>query len=321
MIAVRAVESTDLHAFTAAARRSRQLHRPWTTAPCDAAAFDRYLARFDSRHNFGFVVSLTATGELVGAINLTNVVYGVFKSGYLGYFAFKGHEGRGYMKRGLSLVTRHAFRELGLHRLEANIQPSNVSSIALVRSCGFSKEGYSPAYLKLRGKWRDHERWALVRGLKSAAPTFDLEAAHKYFAADCFNKAWDLIEKPERTPEEDRLMVALNQASIFHWLNRADCTSENLSIGFWQASRIQALLGRADEARHQAETCLGYSHALEPFYMGYAYEALARAELMAGNSAKAQEHLRCAQRHAAGVENRDHQAMLLKDLDSLKLTR
>jgi hypothetical protein len=150
------------------------------------------------------------------------------------------------------------------------------------------------------------------------APTFDLAAAHKYFAADCFNKAWDLIEKPERTSEDDRLMVALNQASIFHWLNRADCTSENLSVGFWQASRIQALLGRTDEARRHAETCLSYSHSLNPFCIGYAYEALARAEFMAGNSAKGHEHLQSAQRHAASVEKLDHQNMLLKDLDSLK---
>ena len=151
-----------------------------------------------------------------------------------------------------------------------------------------------------------------------AAPTFDLAAAHKYFAADCFNKAWDLIEKLQRTPEEDRLMVTLNQASLFHWMNRADCTSENLSVGFWQASRIQALLGRADEARRQAETCLSYSDSLAPFYVGDAYEALARAEFMAGDSAKGQEHLQCAKRHAANVENKSHQAMLLKDLDSLK---
>jgi hypothetical protein len=151
-----------------------------------------------------------------------------------------------------------------------------------------------------------------------ATPTFDLAAAHKYFAADCFNKAWDLIEKPERTPEEDRLMVALNQASIFHWLNRADCTSENLSVGFWQASRIQALLGRADEARRQAETSLSYSHSLAPFYLGYAYEALARAEFLAGNSANGHEHLQSAKLHAASVENKDHQAMLLNDLNSLK---
>lgn len=150
-----------------------------------------------------------------------------------------------------------------------------------------------------------------------SAPTFDLAAAHKYFAADCFNKAWDLIEKPERTPEEERLMVALNQASLFHWLNRDDCKSENLSVGFWQASRIQALLGRADEARRQAETCLSYSHSLEPFYIGYAYEALARAEFMAGNSVKGKEHFQSAQRQAASVENKNHQTMLMKDLDSL----
>jgi hypothetical protein len=152
----------------------------------------------------------------------------------------------------------------------------------------------------------------------SAAPTFDLAAAHKYFASDCFNKAWDLIEKLQRTPEEDRLMVTLNQASLFHWMNRADCTSENLSVGFWQASRIQALLGRADEARRLAETCLSYSDSLAPFYVGYAYEALARAEFMAGDSAKGQEHLHSAKRHAANVENKSHKDMLLKDLDSLK---
>ena len=150
------------------------------------------------------------------------------------------------------------------------------------------------------------------------APTFDLAAAHKYFAADCFNKAWDLIEKPERTAEEDRLMVALNQASVFHWLNRPDCTSENLSVGFWQASRIQALLGRAAEAQRHAETCLSYSQDLEPFYLGYAYEALARAAFLGQDSAKATEHLKKARSHAARIEKKDHQTMLLKDLDSLQ---
>lgn len=68
------------------------------------------------------------------------------------------------------MVVRHAFRELGLHRVEANIQPGNLASIALVRSCGFSKEGYSPSYLKLGGRWRDHERWALVRGRRNERP-------------------------------------------------------------------------------------------------------------------------------------------------------
>ena len=168
-VAIRAVEASDQQAFIAAALRSREFHRPWISAPSDKAAFARCVARLDGKNNFGFVVVLTESGELAGAINLTNVVYGVFQSGYLGYFAFTGYEGHGHMKRGLSLVARYAFRQLKLHRLEANIQPANMSSLALVRSCGFSKEGYSPAYLKLGGRWRDHERWALVRSRPNSA--------------------------------------------------------------------------------------------------------------------------------------------------------
>jgi [ribosomal protein S5]-alanine N-acetyltransferase len=49
-----------------------------------------------------------------------------------------------------------------VNRLEANIQPGNTASIALVKSCGFMKEGYSPKYLKINGRWRDHERWAIL---------------------------------------------------------------------------------------------------------------------------------------------------------------
>ena len=74
-----------------------------------------------------------------------------------------GHERQGLMREGLQRVTRVAFQEMGLHRLEANIQPGNAASIALARSCGFRREGYSPRYLKLRGRWRDHERWALLK--------------------------------------------------------------------------------------------------------------------------------------------------------------
>jgi ribosomal-protein-alanine N-acetyltransferase len=65
------------------------------------------------------------------------------------------------MGEAMRLVTRYAFDEMGLHRLEANIQPANTASIALVRSCGFVQEGYSPDYLRVFGEWRDHERWAI----------------------------------------------------------------------------------------------------------------------------------------------------------------
>jgi ribosomal-protein-alanine N-acetyltransferase len=109
-----------------------------------------------------FLVRSRNAGVLVGYVGVTNVVRGAFQSAYLGYYAFHGQEEQGLMTEGLKLVAGHAFDNLGLHRLEANIQPANAASLALVRRCGFSKEGYSPRYLKIRGRWRDHERWALL---------------------------------------------------------------------------------------------------------------------------------------------------------------
>ncbi|MGQ3053417.1 MAG: GNAT family N-acetyltransferase [Roseateles sp.] len=158
---IRPVTAADEAAFTAAARASRRLHHPWVQPPRANDGFARYLTRLDGIAHHGFVVDVS--GELAGAINLTNVVMGALCSGYLGYYAFAGFEGRGLMTQALNDVVRHAFRHLGLHRIEANIQPDNAASIALARRCGFQLEGYSPKYLKIAGRWRDHERWARVK--------------------------------------------------------------------------------------------------------------------------------------------------------------
>src|SRR5688572_4192069 len=108
---------------------------------------------------------------------------------------------------------------------------------------------------------------------------FDIGKVHRYFSADCFNKAWELIEKADRTPEEDEQMVRLNQASLWHWTQRDDCKSTNMSVGYWQASRIHAILGRAGEATRYGQLCLERSQEQEsPFFLAYAFEALARAE-------------------------------------------
>ena len=148
-------------------------------------------------------------------------------------------------------------------------------------------------------------------------PRFDIAAAHRYFAAHCFNQAWDLIEKKERTPEDERMMVALNQASIYHWRQRDDCDDQRLSVGYWQASRIQAVLGNAAEALRCAQICLGYSGKLAPFFIGYAHEALARAHEIAGNSAAAREHLDTALQFAAQISDNDDRELLLADLRAL----
>jgi len=159
---IRPPVADDQAAFLAAVRRSRALHRPWTSAPDTPATFVAYLERMAAPTNHPFLVCRSDTDELVGVINLSNVVLGAFRSGYLGYYAFSGHQRQGLMRQGLRAVVRHAFGRLKLHRVEANIQPANTASIALARSCGFSKEGLSPRYLKIGGRWRDHERWALL---------------------------------------------------------------------------------------------------------------------------------------------------------------
>jgi len=106
---------------------------------------------------------LTREDELAGFININEIVRGAFQSGYLGYASFQPFDGRGYMSAGVRLVLHSAFSEHRLHRVEANIQPENLRSIALVARLGFSQEGFSPQYLKIGGRWRDHERWALTR--------------------------------------------------------------------------------------------------------------------------------------------------------------
>ena len=148
--------------FIAAVQASRALHQPWIAPPATPAAFQMLLNRTAS----GEVVSLVArrrdTNALVGYLNISGIIRGPLQSAFLGYGGVAGYERRGYMRQALDLVLREAFATLGLHRLEVNIQPGNRASIALARSAGFEREGFSPRYLKIGGRWRDHERWAIL---------------------------------------------------------------------------------------------------------------------------------------------------------------
>lgn len=161
-VAISALTAMDCAEFIAAATASKRLHTPWVSPPLTRTAFQARIHRLQPPTDYAFAIRRRDDGTLVGYADITNVVRGVFLSAYLSYYVFRGHERQGLMTEGVQLVIRHAFGQLKLHRLEANIQPANVASIALVKACGFSKEGYSPRYLKIRGRWRDHERWALL---------------------------------------------------------------------------------------------------------------------------------------------------------------
>lgn len=150
-------------AFLQAVRRSRALHKGLVSPPASPEDFHQYVKSLRKENRTGFLITLKESDELIGVINVSEIVRGMFQSAYLGYYAFLPYAGQGLMWQGLQQVMRHCFMDLRLHRLEANIQPENARSIALVKALGFAKEGYSPRYLKISGKWRDHERWAIRR--------------------------------------------------------------------------------------------------------------------------------------------------------------
>lgn len=152
----------DEDPFIAAVRASRRLHRPWAQLPDSPSAFATLIQRQDLPSEMVYLICLNEDGALVGMANLGQILFGHLRAAYLGYSAFVPHDGRGLMSEGVRLVLRQAFGPIGLHRVEANVQPENTRSIALVERLGFRREGYSPKYLKIGGRWRDHVRYAIL---------------------------------------------------------------------------------------------------------------------------------------------------------------
>ena len=151
--------------------------------------------------------------------------------------------------------------------------------------------------------------------MNSPANSIDTAAAHCYFSTACFNAVWSLIDKADRTAEEDEGMINLAHASSWHWSQRLDCAPRNLSIAYWQLSRVYALIGQGQRARHYGQRCLTISRNEGPFYLGYAHEALARAAALLDDSRAMYDHLRQAREFAEAVTDVEEKQMLVADLD------
>ena len=126
------------------------------------AEFERLLATAAQDTNEYFLICTHERDRIAGTINLSQIFRKAFQNAYLGYMLGAGFTGHGYMTESVSLVLRFAFEKLKLHRVEANVQPSNLPSIRVLQRNGFSKEGFSRRYIKIGGRWRDHERWAII---------------------------------------------------------------------------------------------------------------------------------------------------------------
>ncbi len=159
---LRPLTVADEREFLERVRVSRRLHRPWSYPPDTPERFRAFLQRYRAPTTKGFAVCRREDGAIVGWFGLSQIFHGAFRNAFLGYYAFEPYAGQGYMREGLALVLRHAFGELHLHRVQASIQPANTRSIALVRGAGFANEGYGRRYLKIGGRWRDHEHWVAL---------------------------------------------------------------------------------------------------------------------------------------------------------------
>lgn len=129
-------------------------------------------------------------------------------------------------------------------------------------------------------------------------PEFDELLGHKRFAVNLFNVTWELLDKTARTKEEDDKMVHCVHASRYHWgevvaAGVPKTGPENLERGEWQVSRVYAVLGKAEQALYHAQRCLQIceENNIGDWDIAFAYEALARAHAVAGNTAEADKYI------------------------------
>lgn len=153
-----------------------------------------------------------------------------------------------------------------------------------------------------------------------AQPTFDILAAHKHFAASCFNEAWALIDKTDRTEADQQRVLAAAHASLYHWMHRPDATDRHRSIGCWQIARVHAILGEGAPALRWGRASLAYAADAPPFYAGYAHEAIARAAMCDNDARLAGEHLDLARGLLERIEDQADRDVLAKDLDTIDLS-
>ncbi|PGL73285.1 hypothetical protein [Bacillus sp. AFS055030] len=142
---------------------------------------------------------------------------------------------------------------------------------------------------------------------------------HRDLAVSCFNKVWDLLELENRSQSESEEMVHLCHSSFWHWTKVENHTPKNISIGYWQLSRVYAVIGEGQTALDYAKKCVKISleKELEPFYIAYAYEALSRAHARLNQSQESLAAKTKAYEYVKDVMVEESKDLLLKDLDTI----
>jgi ribosomal-protein-alanine N-acetyltransferase len=161
-VILRRPRAADEREFILLVRRSAPVYGVFAPPFKSKARFNDFLRRCRRDDHRSFMICRNTDGVIVGNIGLSHIILRSLRSAFVGYFVGADHSRQGYATEAMQLVLRFAFNQLKLHRVEASIQPRNAPSLALVKRAGFTREGYSRRYLKIAGRWRDHERWAIL---------------------------------------------------------------------------------------------------------------------------------------------------------------
>lgn len=145
---------------------------------------------------------------------------------------------------------------------------------------------------------------------------YSLEECHKKFAVDSFNLVWGLLDKKERTQQEDDKMVHAAHASRFHWGEIG--TPLEFERGEWQISRVYSVLNRPQSALHHAKRCLEICERnnIGDFDIAFAYEAMARANASLGKKSEYEKYIRLAKEAGEKIKGKEDKDIFFKDLES-----
>ena len=168
LVVLRLPTEADRAEFIALRRASRSLHEKWEPIPRPGldpwgdTGFSLELERAQTPHTKRLLICRTTDGVIVGRLGISGIERGIQQTCHFGYWIGAEHMRKGYCSEAVRLGLRYAFTKLKLHRVEANLQPDNEASRGVAKAAGMKQEGYSPRYIKIRGKWKDHERWAIT---------------------------------------------------------------------------------------------------------------------------------------------------------------
>lgn len=162
--------AADAAAWVDLRMRNIKFHAPFSPQPAlkalTVAGYKKRLAQYnaDWRQDRAFVFFICTRGStevdgndaIIGTITIGNIVRGAGQMASIGYWLDEAYTRQGYMTEALDRAILYAFRDKGLHRLQAASLPENAASIGVLKKCGFIEEGIARQYIRIAGEWRDH---------------------------------------------------------------------------------------------------------------------------------------------------------------------